>query len=146
MSANELINALRNHRISASELLELTISHAERVSTANNPFAVKLYDRARDAAKNADALLLANSLSEQELCGPLCGLPITIKDSQWLSRAPCSYRSETQKNLIPDEACATVKSLEEAGAIIFAKTTHCEFSLTGFMNRQGFIRHLIALT
>lgn len=64
----------------------------------NKPFAVNLYERARDAAKNADALLLANSLSEQELCGPLCGLPITIKDSQWLSGVPCINGSETQKN------------------------------------------------
>ncbi|MEH6472501.1 MAG: amidase [Halopseudomonas sp.] len=124
-SAVELIADLRAHRISARELLEITIEHAERVAEAYNPFAVKLYNRARQAATAADELL------ENGLGGPLCGLPITIKDSQWLAGFPCANGSTTQKDFIPDETCAAVERLEQAGAVIFAKTTCPEFSLMG---------------
>ncbi|MEH6576544.1 MAG: amidase [Amphritea sp.] len=124
-SAVELIADLQAQRISAIELLEATIEHAERVAEAFNPFAVKLYDRARQAAAAADELL-ANGLG-----GPLCGLPVTIKDSQWLAGVPCANGSSTQMDFIPDETCAAVEQLERAGAVIFAKTTCPEFSLMG---------------
>lgn len=124
-TAIELLDDLRNHRITATELLEETLKHAEHVAKAYNPFSIKLYDRARAAAAKAD-LLLAEGLG-----GPLCGLPITIKDSQWLAGVPSPNASKTQIDFIPDETSAAVRRLEEAGAVIFAKTTCPEFCLTG---------------
>jgi Asp-tRNA(Asn)/Glu-tRNA(Gln) amidotransferase A subunit family amidase len=88
-------------------------------------FAFKLYERAQQAAIVADQQLA------QGLGGPLCGLPITVKDSQWLAGIPCTNGSRTQENFVPTETCEAVRRLEEAGAVIFAKTTCPEFSLTG---------------
>lgn len=131
-TAVELISDLRAHHISAVELLEQTIKHAEHVAEAYNPFSIKLYDRARKAAAQADELLA------QDLGGPLCGLPITIKDSQWLAGVPCTNGSRTQENFIPHSTSAAVKRLEEAGAVIFAKTTCPEFCLTGTTSSELF--------
>jgi len=124
-TAIELLSDLRAHHISATDLLEQTIKHAEQVAEAYNPFSIKLYDRARKAAKAADELLAKG------LGGPLCGLPITIKDSQWLAGVACTNGSRTQQDFIPQETSAAVQRLEEAGAVIFAKTTCPEFCLTG---------------
>lgn len=124
-TAVELVDDLRSRRISAMELLDITIDHAELVARTVNPFAVTLYDRARKAAVVADQLL------DQGLGGPLCGLPITVKDSQWLAGVPCANGSRTQTTFVPEETCSSIRKLEEAGAIIFAKTTCPEFSLTG---------------
>lgn len=124
-TAIELLSDLRAQRITAVELLEQTIKHAEYVAEAYNPFSVKLYDRARKAAAAADELLA------QGLGGPLCGLPITIKDSQWLAGVPCTNGSTTMQDFVPQETSAAVQRLEEAGAVIFAKTTCPEFCLTG---------------
>ncbi len=124
-TAVELLADLRAHRISASELLELTIEHAEQVAAAYNPFSITLYDRARQAAAKADKQLAEGA------GGALCGLPITIKDSQWLAGVPCTSGSRTMLDFIPDETSAAVLRLEEAGAVIFAKTTCPEFCLTG---------------
>lgn len=129
-SAIELIADLRSRTMTAVELLEITISHAEKVAEAYNPFAVKLYERARVAAVEADRLL------DQGLGGPLCGLPITVKDSQWLAGVPCANGSKTQVDFIPEASCASIVKLEEAGAIIFAKTTCPEFSLMGVTTSQ----------
>ncbi len=124
-TAIELLADLRHRRITATELLEETIKHAEHVSQAYNPFSIKLYDRARVAAARADELLAKG------LGGRLCGLPITVKDSQWMAGVPSPNASKTQIDFIPEESSAAVRRLEEAGAVIFAKTTCPEFCLTG---------------
>ena len=124
-SATELVADLRARHIKATELLEETIRHAENMAHVINPFAVTLYDRARQAAVLADQLL------DQGLGGPLCGLPVTIKDSQWLAGVPCANGSKTQSQFIPTETCDSIRKLEAAGAVIFAKTTCPEFSLMG---------------
>lgn len=124
-TAIELLSDLRAQHITASELLEQTIRYAEHVAEAYNPFSIKLYDRARAAAKAADEQLA------QGVGGPLCGLPITVKDSQWLAGVPCTNGSRTHQDFVPEESSAAVRRLEEAGAVIFAKTTCPEFCLTG---------------
>jgi Asp-tRNA(Asn)/Glu-tRNA(Gln) amidotransferase A subunit family amidase len=129
-TAVELVADLRAHRISATELLEETIQHAEHVAQAYNPFSIKLYERARKAAAHADELLAKG------LGGPLCGLPITIKDSQWLEGVSCTNGSRTQQDFVPHATSAAVQRLEEAGAVIFAKTTCPEFCLTGTTSSQ----------
>jgi len=124
-TAIQQIDALKAGKISATELLEQTIAHAEKVDPYLNPFAQKLYNRARQLASEADKKL------KKGKAGPLCGLPITIKDSQFLAGYPCANGSKTLSEFVPNETSRAVELLEQAGAIIFAKTTCPEFSLTG---------------
>jgi hypothetical protein len=46
-TAIEQCEALRTGEITSSELLEITIAHSESLIPHINPFAIKLYDRAR---------------------------------------------------------------------------------------------------
>lgn len=124
-TAAQQIEALKNGEISAIALLEQTIEQAEKVDAQINPFALKLYSRARQVAGEADKQLQSGT------GGPLCGLPITIKDSQFLAGYPCANGSKTLSHFIPSETCKAVELLEQAGAVIFAKTTCPEFSLSG---------------
>jgi len=88
-TAIQQIDALKAGEISATELLEETIAHAEKVDPYLNPFAQKLYNRARQLAREADKKLKKGN------AGPLCGLPITIKDSQFLAGYPCANGSKS---------------------------------------------------
>ena len=124
-TATQQIKALKSGKITAIELLEQTIEHAERIEPLLNPFALKLYSRARQVAGEADKKL------KNGTGGPLCGLPITIKDSQFLAGYPCANGSKTLSQFVPTETCKAVELLEQAGAVIFAKTTCPEFSLSG---------------
>jgi Asp-tRNA(Asn)/Glu-tRNA(Gln) amidotransferase A subunit family amidase len=124
-TATQQIEALRRGEISATELLEKTIEQAELIEPLLNPFALKLYSRARQVAGDADKQL------QNGTGGPLCGLPITIKDSQFLAGYPCANGSKTLSHFVPTETCQAIELLEQAGAVIFAKTTCPEFSLTG---------------
>lgn len=129
-TAVQQIEALKNGGISAIALLEQTIQQAEKVDAQINPFALKLYSRARQVAGKADKKLKLGT------GGPLCGLPITIKDSQFLAGYPCANGSKTLSHFIPSETCKAVELLEQAGAVIFAKTTCPEFSLTGITHSE----------
>ena len=122
--------ALDHGEISSLELLEETIAHTEQLIPFINPIALKLYDRARKAAMEAD-----KNRSRTKV-GPLSGLPITIKDSQWLAGVPCANGSVTLKDFIPQQTSQAVERLENAGAIIFAKTTCPEFSLSGITESE----------
>lgn len=124
-TAIEQLQSLRKGKISAVELLEQTIARAEQLSPHLNPFALTLYSRARQAAQAADRKLAAGK------GGKLCGLPVTIKDSQFLAGYPCANGSHILSDFIPSETCRAIEILEQEDAVIFAKTTCPEFSLTG---------------
>lgn len=130
LTAIEQLKALAQGKIDAVELLEQTITQAEAIGPLLNPIALKLYGRARQAAREADELRASGK------GGRLCGLPITIKDSQFLAGYPCANGSQILSDFVPTETCRAVELLEQEGAIIFAKTTCPEFSLTGVTDSE----------
>ncbi len=124
-TASEQLKALRRRKISAVDLLEETIARAEALAPYLNPLALTLYGRARQAAQEADRKL------KQRIGGRLCGLPITVKDSQFLAGHRCASGSHMLTDFVPTETCQAIELLEQEDAVIFAKTTCPEFSLTG---------------
>ncbi len=130
LTASEQLKALDRGQISAVDLLEQTIARAEALAPLLNPIALKLYGRARQAAVEADKKRASGK------AGKLCGLPITIKDSQFLAGYPCANGSQLLSDFIPTETCRAIELLEQEGAVIFAKTTCPEFSLTGVTHSE----------
>jgi len=125
VSAGELRAALVRREVSAAEVLEAVLDRADRLSEPLNPFAVRLDGRARAAAAGAD-LALARGTG-----GPLCGLPVTIKDSHYLAGVSAASGSRALVDFVPAQTSAAVERLEAAGAVIFAKTTTPEFCYFG---------------
>jgi len=125
VSAGELRAALARREVSAAEVLEAVLDRADRLSEPLNPFAVRLDGRARAAAAGAD-LALARGTG-----GPLCGLPVTIKDSHYLAGVSAASGSRALVDFVPAQTSAAVERLEAAGAVIFAKTTTPEFCYFG---------------
>ena len=131
-NARALTKLLRERQISAAQLLEVTLERAEHIRGPLNPFTLTLYDKAREAAFNADKALARGE------GGTLCGLPVSIKDSQWYAGWPCTNGSAALLDFVPDETCQAVRNLESAGAVVFAKTTCPEFSLLGVTDSAHF--------
>ena len=107
------------------ELVEASIAQCEQLEPHLNALALTVFDRARESAHAADKALARRK------GGDLCGIPVTIKDSQWLAGFPCANGSLTLQDFIPERSSAAVERLEQAGAVILAKTTCPEFSLSG---------------
>ncbi len=125
MTATELVGALRSGVLSAVEALASVEERADAVSERVNPFAVRVPDRARVAARRADELLARGG------GGPLCGVPVTTKDSQWLAGVESTSGSLINRGFVPAETAEATIRLEEAGAVIFATTTTPEFCFSG---------------
>ena len=73
-SIAELTNALQSRRVSALELLEHVIARIEVLDPRLNAVVVRDFDRARTAAKAADAALARGDRR------PLLGIPVTLKE------------------------------------------------------------------
>ena len=93
-SAGQLVDGLRRKRFSSLELTDHLIARIERRDVAINAVIVRDFERAREAARAADAAL---ARGDQR---PLLGVPMTVKESfnvaglptTWASRRPGTSR------------------------------------------------------
>jgi amidase len=114
LSATELAARLRAGDISSLELTDHYIERVERSDEALNAVVVKDFDRARDAARQADA---AGDKSR-----PLHGLPMTIKESYDIAGLPTTWGVPAFADNIATEDAEMVRRYKAAGALFLGKT------------------------
>jgi amidase len=114
--AGELVAALQARQICATELLEHTIARIEALDQRFNAVVVRDFDRARDAAKAADAAL-ARGVGK-----PLLGIPITVKEAFNIAGLPTTWGYPQFWDFVPEEDALIVSRLKEAGAVVVGKT------------------------
>ncbi|MBW7967945.1 amidase [Bradyrhizobium sp. BR 10289] len=115
-SIGALLDALYARKISASELLGHTIARIEALDGPINAIVVRDFDRARDAARAADAAL---GRGERR---PLLGIPVTLKEPFNVAGLPTTWGFPHFKDFHPTEDALLVSRLKAAGAIIIGKT------------------------
>ena len=115
-SVKELTGALEARKISALELADHAISRIEALDQRLNAVVVRDFDRARDAAKAADAALARGERR------PLLGVPITIKEAFNIAGLPTTWGIPQFKDFIPKEDAVLVSRVKNAGAVILGKT------------------------
>lgn len=91
-----------------------------------NAFTVLLADQARARAAEID-----RSRAASMPLGVLAGVPVSIKDHVWLAGAPATNGSRALADFVPDQDCACVARLLDAGAIVVGKTNNPEFCYRG---------------
>ena len=113
-----MAKAIRAREISSVELMTQHIAWIAKVNPAINAVVELLADSALEAARQADAKLATGAP-----CGPLHGVPISIKDSIDVQGTKCTAGTLGRKHATPAERDATlVERLRAAGAIPLAKT------------------------
>jgi amidase len=112
----QLSDAIRQRRISASELLDYTIARIEAHDRRINAVVVRDFDRARVAAKAADTAL---ARGEQVA---LLGIPVTLKEPFNIAGLPTTFGLPQFRNFVPTEDALVVSRLKRAGAVIIGKT------------------------
>jgi amidase len=115
-SATELAQALRNRGVSARELVDAAITRVEALDGKINAVVVRDFDRARQAAKRADAALASGERR------PLLGLPMTVKEMFNIAGLPTTWGRLKDKDWKPAADALVVQRLRAAGAIILGKT------------------------
>jgi amidase len=116
LSARELAEALRKKRFSSLELTDYLIARIERRDAAINAVIVLDFERAREAARTADAAL---ARGEQR---PLLGVPMTVKESFNAAGLPTTWGIPQAKNFRAIDDALIVARCRQAGAVLLGKT------------------------
>ncbi|MFL6621306.1 MAG: amidase [Sulfurifustaceae bacterium] len=116
-SAVELVARLRAGRTTAAAVLEAHIRRIQEVNPQLNAMIVPLFEQARVAAREADAMR-----ARGDVLGPLHGVPITIKESFDIAETPSTAGLASRATLYAKTDNALVERLKRAGAIVLGKT------------------------
>jgi aspartyl-tRNA(Asn)/glutamyl-tRNA(Gln) amidotransferase subunit A len=123
LPATRLAAMIAARAISPVEVMDAVLARAERLDAVLNPFALRRFDAARDAARAAEAAVMAGAP-----LGPLHGVPITVKDSVAMRGLPTGNGSIAVEAPVAAADAVVVARVLAAGAIPIGKTTLPEFS------------------
>lgn len=112
----ELVAAMRTRTISSVEALDDLIARIDALDPELNAIVVRDVDRAREAAREADA---ARARGDDR---PLLGVPVTVKEAIDVAGLPTSWGLPHAARTSAARDAVVVERLKAAGAIIVGKT------------------------
>ena len=116
-SAVELAALIARREVSPRELMDACIARIEALNPGLNAICATDFERARAAAREAEAALIRG-----QALGPLHGLPLGVKDLQATAGLLTTFGNVGLRNHVPAKDTALVAQLRRAGAIVTAKT------------------------
>lgn len=122
-SVGTLAAAIRQKRVSSLEVVEACLKRIEQVNSQINAMVYLTADRARAAAKAADA-----SLARGKILGPLHGVPFSIKDSLDAAGVVSTAGTIGWAKRVPTKDATVVTRLRAAGGVLLGKTNTPEFT------------------
>jgi amidase len=122
-SACELASLIKSRAVSALDVLEAHLATIERLNPKLNAIVTLAADKARAAARGAEAALMRG-----DGVGGLHGLPVAIKDITQTAGIKTTFASPLFRDFVPEEDAEAVRRLKHAGAIVLAKTNTPEFA------------------
>ncbi|MGH7517688.1 MAG: amidase [Gemmatimonadales bacterium] len=131
LSASELRRLVGRRELSPVEIVEACLARVAQYNPRINA-VVTLNERALD-----DARALERDAARGTI-GPLCGLPVGIKDVTPVAGLGMTYGSPVYADYIPAEDALVVRRLREAGAVILGKTNCPEFAAGGNTSNEVF--------
>jgi amidase len=124
-SATDLRGMIAAKHTSVSEIVGACLARVERLNPSLNAI-VTLNPRAMDDARDLD-----RRLARGESPGPLCGLPVGIKDVTPVAGLRTTFGSRMYADYVPVDDALVVARLRAAGAVILGKTNCPEFAAGG---------------
>lgn len=121
-TAVEAMSALERREVSSVELRDAQLDRIERFDPALNAVVALDVDRAGRRALEAD-----EARASGDPCGPLHGLPMTVKDLYATEGVVTTSGHAPLRDLVPEADAPSVAALKTAGAIVFGKTNTPEF-------------------
>jgi Asp-tRNA(Asn)/Glu-tRNA(Gln) amidotransferase A subunit family amidase len=132
ISATEALRLFKSRQLKPSELLTALQKRSANLNPVINCFGDQYWDEAMAQAKAADELFAKRDAGVR----PLEGIPLAIKDAQRVKGKRTTHGSLIHQNNVDDHSDPMIERLEQAGAIIFARTTTPEFCLSGITHSR----------
>lgn len=124
MTAVELSNAIKEKKVTVMEALQTAINQIEKKEESLHSFVTIDKEGAIKQAREVQ-----KAIDEGKLNGPLCGVPVAIKDNMCTKDLLTTCSSKILYNFIPTYSAVAVEKLKEAGAVIIGKTNMDEFAM-----------------
>ena len=123
----ELATAVRERRVTAEELVRMSLERIERLNPPLNA-VISVREQAVDEARELDERIGAGADP-----GPLAGVPLLVKDMENVQGVPTTYGSTVFADAPAADADGLIpRRLKAAGAIVVGKTNQPEFAFAGF--------------
>ena len=119
----EAAEAVARREVTSAALLDACLARLEVVNKTLNATIWIEHDRARAAARAADAALAA-----RKPLGRLHGIPLAHKDMYYQAGHRCTCGSAIRRDFVPDVTCTVVERMSGAGAYSFAGLNMAEFA------------------
>lgn len=123
LTATQQLCALRDRTVSSRELTSHYLARIERLDADLGAFVTITAELALESAARADEQLASQG-------GPLCGLPLGIKDLHPTAGVRTTFGSAALASFAPPQDAWTVGLLRRAGAVLLGKTNAPEFGPT----------------
>src|SRR5690349_15086033 len=122
LTALDLTDAIRQRKISVTEVVRAHLAQIERVNPKINAIVTLTAERALAEARDKDAHLARGGAT-----GPLFGLPIAHKDLVPTKGIRTTFGSPIYRDHVPDVDGLIIERLRAAGAVTLGKTNTPEF-------------------
>ncbi len=127
LTATEALKLFKSRRLSPHELMLAIVTRAEAINPVINCFADRYFEEALTHARVSEQLYMRRGASLR----PFEGIPLAVKDAQRVMGKRTTHGSLIFEDNIDTHSDPMIERLENAGAIIFARTTTPEFCLSG---------------
>lgn len=135
LDATALSKKTRSGEVSAEQSVEAALARMADVNPALNAVVEDLGAEARQKARALDQIRMRDGT-----CGPLHGVPVTIKINIDQKGHATSNGVVALKDLIAPDDAPVVRNLEQAGAVVIGRTNTPEFSFRADTNNALFGR------
>jgi len=138
LSAGELLAGFAAHRFTPVDVVDEVTNNLAAMQDSLNVMVTDMFPAAKAAAREAAAAWKAN-----EPTGPLCGVPVTVKDLIYVRDVRGCAGAPALTDFVPAADSAPVERLRKAGAVLTCKTTTCEsgYKLTADSPLTGITRN-----
>jgi aspartyl-tRNA(Asn)/glutamyl-tRNA(Gln) amidotransferase subunit A len=123
LSAAQLASKLAAKEVSAVEVAQAHLSRIEALDRVYGAFLEVCADEALDMARRAQELL------DRGAGGPVCGVPVALKDILATKGIPTTCASRILEGYVPPYDATVVERLRQAGMVFLGKTNLDEFAM-----------------
>ena len=120
---HQLHDLLRNREVSSVELTHNILDRIDAVEDKVSAYITQSREQALEQAAAADKMLAAGT------GGPLCGIPLAIKDVMCTKGVRTTCGSRILESFVPPYDATVVRKLKEQGAPMLGKVSMDEFAM-----------------
>ncbi|MFA5053143.1 MAG: Asp-tRNA(Asn)/Glu-tRNA(Gln) amidotransferase subunit GatA [Parcubacteria group bacterium] len=133
LSIKDAVSGITSREFSAEELVTEYLEETEARNPEINAFISVRREKAIAEAKKID-----EKVKSGEKVGPLCGVPLAVKDNMLIEGEICTSASELLKDYVSAYDATAIKKIRDAGAIVIGKTNMDEFAMGSSTENSAF--------